>query len=67
MGVNPPPQVNQPVQIDSDDDVQVIEELNRANNEPITLDDEYEDGVRRPMVPVTERLVGHSYQQQYGL
>jgi hypothetical protein len=64
------PRQNRPVQIDSDDDVQVLEEqINRANNEPpIVLDDsEDEDGVRRPMIPVMERLVGQSYTQSYGL
>lgn len=61
------PRQNRPVQIDSDDDVQVIEELNPVENEPINLDDsEDEDGVRRPMIPVNERLVNQSYQQSYG-
>jgi hypothetical protein len=61
--------VNRPVQID-DDDIQVIGENNApapSNYEPIIVDDsDTEDGIRRPMAPVTERLVGQSYHQYYG-
>ncbi|KAI6192001.1 UBX domain-containing protein [Aphelenchoides bicaudatus] len=60
----PPVHVDQPVIIDSDDeDIQVINELNN----PIVLDEsEGEEGVRRPMAPVSGQLFGGTYRQYYG-
>lgn len=56
-------------EINSDDEVEILDESRGRQNRPIVLDDSDvdEDGVRRPMQPVTERLVGQSYRQYYGL
>ncbi|KAI6173207.1 UBX domain-containing protein 7 [Aphelenchoides besseyi] len=54
--------VNGEMQVDNDDDVEIIED------ESVSMrNDVDEEGVRRPIRPVQERLVEQSFNQYYGL
>ncbi|KAI6232070.1 UBX domain-containing protein 7 [Aphelenchoides besseyi] len=53
--------VNGEMQVDNDDDVEIIEDESVP-----ALRDVDEDGVRRPIRPVQERLVDQSFNQYYG-